>query len=446
MAALILPSRNTRISYPISEKWLRQEGVSFYAPFETRFGARPAFTAAHGFAHLDPSTLTVDADGTRVNQNTELIEQAHTNVLRIERNGALFEGARTNLCRRSEELDHADWALTRATITENDRAAPDGTTTADKLVEDTSLNTTHFNLTPTVAFVSGTRYVCGVFARAAERDELQIQFHSTPFPGFPTAFFDLTGGGSVGTLDANIDSAGIDALADGWFFCWATSTADANSTRGVLIVLSDGNEDTTYTGDGSSGLHFWGCQIEAGDFPSSYIPTTSASEERTAEDLRYTITSEDIAKAAQGTIVVAVRPEYVAADNPNNSPILDFRTANDGILLDASEGDNLYGVLVRSGGSTVADLNSITAAVRGITNILAVSWKLNEFTFYVAGSQEDQDTVGAAPTAIGTTLFVGQDLNSAFQFFGNIAHLMIFDRVRSPGFIAYVSDFLGDLN
>ncbi|WP_156920677.1 phage head spike fiber domain-containing protein [Fundidesulfovibrio putealis] len=52
--------------------------------------------------------------------------------------GLLIEEQRTNLLYPSEDFSNAAWTKTRATITANAAVAPDGTMTADKLVEDTT--------------------------------------------------------------------------------------------------------------------------------------------------------------------------------------------------------------------------------------------------------------------------------------------------------------------
>jgi hypothetical protein len=48
----------------------------------------------------------------------------------------LIEESRTNLQVYSEEFDNGAWSKVRTTITANTIIAPDGTLTADKLVQD----------------------------------------------------------------------------------------------------------------------------------------------------------------------------------------------------------------------------------------------------------------------------------------------------------------------
>lgn len=78
-----------------------------------------------------------------------------------------------NLLLRTEEFDHAYWTKRNSTITANATTAPDGTLTADKLVENTA-NAEH-NVT---YGWTGTnqRLTLSVYAKAAERNFLRIRF------------------------------------------------------------------------------------------------------------------------------------------------------------------------------------------------------------------------------------------------------------------------------
>ena len=84
---------------------------------------------------------------TRVNPDTGLIEAVGANVARFESVGGhlatLIEPAGTNLVPFSEEFDNAAWTKTRATISADAVVAPDGTLTADKLVEDATAANSH---------------------------------------------------------------------------------------------------------------------------------------------------------------------------------------------------------------------------------------------------------------------------------------------------------------
>ena len=60
----------------------------------------------------------------------------------LQPKGFLVEEARTNLLLRSEEFDNANWTKSRATVTANAATAPDGTSNADKLVEDSTASAT----------------------------------------------------------------------------------------------------------------------------------------------------------------------------------------------------------------------------------------------------------------------------------------------------------------
>jgi hypothetical protein len=205
---------------------------------------------------------------------------ATDNVARFDHNpttgeslGLLVEELRTNLLLRSEEFDNASWTKTRSSITANTIVAPDGTLTGDKLIEDTTASNTH-RLSQAVT-VAAIAYTLSFYAKAAERNWIKVI--SAALTGVN---FDLAAG-TVGI--ANSGNTGvITPVGNGWYRCAVTFTP-ASGSRDVGIELASGNNVTSYTGDGYSGIYIWGAQLEAGAFPTSYIPTVASQVTRSAD-------------------------------------------------------------------------------------------------------------------------------------------------------------------
>ncbi len=194
--------------------------------------------------------------------------------------GLLVEEARTNLVPHSEEFDDSYFTTARASVTANAALAPDGTTTADELVENTDNNTHLIRFDDAV--VSGTTYTMSVFAKAASGDrrlKLVFNTHNSGF-AFSQAVFRLDNGTVSNT---SCDNATIEDFGNGWFRCTATETATATTSAARFILHINDTSGSSYTGDGSSGLLLWGLQVEAGSFPTSYIKTTGSTATRNAD-------------------------------------------------------------------------------------------------------------------------------------------------------------------
>jgi hypothetical protein len=205
---------------------------------------------------------------------------AANNVARFDHNpvtgeslGLLIEEQRTNLLTYSEQFDNAAWTKTRSSITANTIVAPDGTLTGDKLVEDTTASNTH--VTNQVFSFSTGSYVYSIYAKAGERTFLQPVRSGTNIDAF-THIFNLTTGTASGT------GATIVAVGNGWYRCIGVINVNTAHSGSILFGLNNGTT-ITYTGDGYSGIYIWGAQLEAGAFPTSYIPTVASQVTRSAD-------------------------------------------------------------------------------------------------------------------------------------------------------------------
>lgn len=222
------------------------------------YGATFAANFTDGTNTLDPRITFSRASNATVTNSSGLIVNAPMNLLTF-----------------SEQFDNAAWTKTRSSITANTTAAPDGTTTADKLVEDTTASSTHFTRqTYTGSLITLT---FSVYAKASERTKVNLQI-SNIFNDAVAATFDLSTGTVSAATSSNIDytnpSAAILSVGNGWYRCSITATkGNVNTTNGCSVDLNNGST-TIYTGDGTSGAFIWGAQLELRNTVSAYNPTT----------------------------------------------------------------------------------------------------------------------------------------------------------------------------
>ena len=233
--------------------------------------------------------------------------------------GLLIEEQRTNLVTYSEQFDNAAWTKTRSSITANTIVAPDGALTGDKLVGTTDASTTHF-ISQSTSFVSGTTYTTTLFAKQGEIRYVRLGFGATAFGAIHVGFFDLQNG--VVTSTSGTVTTSITSVGNGWWRVLVTATATATASDLVQINLSLNGTSSNFTGDGTSGLYIWGAQLEAGAFPTSYIPTVASTVTRSA-DVASINTLSPWYNAAEGALFA----EGVAG-NLANSPV--FVNTNDG--------------------------------------------------------------------------------------------------------------------
>lgn len=224
-------------------------------------------------------TFSRASTGTFVGSNG-LIQTAASGVPRFDHNpatgesiGLLVEEARTNELTQSQTF--STWTLGNASITTNATTSPDGTSNASKLIEDNTTNVHRISLSinPT-----GT-YTMTVFAKAAERNILTL-IPATTGGGDTPVYFDLSNGTISGSL-GSANSASIQSYPNGWYRCSVTDGMGGFGYPFIGVAAVSGTQ--SYAGNGTSGIFIWGAQLEAGSFPTSYIPTTTATVTRAAD-------------------------------------------------------------------------------------------------------------------------------------------------------------------
>jgi hypothetical protein len=205
--------------------------------------------------------------------------------------GLLVEEQRTNLFTYSEDFGDASWINNDpsfATKISNTVIAPDGTLTADKIQEATG--TVYPFIYKNASVSSGVTYTQSYYVKSAGRQWVYVLTFYVGGSYASGAYFDIVNG-VVGNVTAG-QTASITPVGNGWFKISVTGvTASVSPAYAGCNPTSDNNVNpilTGYTGDGYSGVYIWGAQLEAGAFPTSYIPTVASQVTRSADSASMT--------------------------------------------------------------------------------------------------------------------------------------------------------------
>jgi hypothetical protein len=303
----------------------------------------------------------------------------------------LVEPQRTNLALYSEQFDNAAWTKNAATISANSIVAPNGTLTADKLVEDTTNDAHYLDIRPTV---NNSINTSSIYVKAAGRTKFQLREGSN---------------GDLVTFDLSNPSGNIISVGNGWFRVWLSTTPDATTYIFQLRLLNDSG-NLVYTGNGTSGLYVWGAQLEAGSYATSYIPTVASSVTRNADVISKTGISSLIGQT-EGTVFI----EHIyntEITNPIGADdiVIGFSngTLNNLLLIiHYGSGVNSYNnklrLYIRNAGADQA-LIDLAGTTTG-TYKIAVAYKNNDVAFYVNGVQVGIDTSVSVPTLSNLYLY-----------------------------------------
>ena len=187
------------------------------------------------------------------------------------------EGGIRNLLSYTQEFDNGYWTKSQSAITPNTATAPDGTQTADKFVE-SAANSNHYLQGD--ASLNGTATTGTCYVKAGERTFVRLRLAGTS--SSVRAWFNLSNG-TVDSVDAG-GTAAIEDAGNGWYRCSLIETGNTNSGSASLqlFVQTAGSFQTSYIGDGTSGIYIWGAQLEEGSTATQYQHVT--------DDLRYDIT------------------------------------------------------------------------------------------------------------------------------------------------------------
>jgi hypothetical protein len=290
----------------------------------------------------------------------------------------LVEPQRTNLCTYSEDFTNVVWGKFLTTITPNTTISPSGIQNADTF--ETSSNSSGVLFIN--SFVTSGDKTFSIYAKKGSNDILDMGF--TDVTDF-TARFNLSSGTLVSQtsgLTSTITSVGND---------WYRLTVSKNiSALGSIFLIN-------LTPSINKTMFLWGAQLEAGAYPTSYIPTTSASVTRNADAISKTGISSLIGQT-EGTIFwegqvngFGLYPQLFDLNAGGNKYIQ--------IYNDIISGNPTIGIYVQNVSLLLNNPNIATIAFN--TNFkFALGYKANDYVVYLNGTQVfSNTTIGVPPTS-----------------------------------------------
>ena len=300
----------------------------------------------------------------------------------------LLEKQSTNLLTWSEQFDNAAWSKSNVTITANNTTSPDGTQNADL-----STATAGGELLQGVVLSTSTSYTFSFYVKKGTASDAKYRvynFDAGVNVVAPTSYISQTS-----TSD--------------WVRVVVSFTTGATGTNYGIYLLDQTSAGTMY---------FYGAQVEASSYPTSYIPTTSASATRVADACSKTGISSLIGQT-EGVMFV----DWNFTGNYDVSGIL---------AIQLITGGSFAYIYINSSGSLIFELwdngfqqSIMTSTIGAIgRKKMAFAYKQNDFAAYMNGTQLATDTSGTVG-AMGS-LYVGGGNTSNYAINGGINQAILF--------------------
>lgn len=229
-------------------------------------------------------TVTGDPEGeaTRVNKDG-LIESVVADQARLNYNPSspqdphlLLEPTRTNSLPESQNFS-TNWVAAGSTVSSG-ISSPDGGTNAYSLIEGTA---TGGKIIYDTISVSAGSVTYSLFMKKGDKRYTALLLSGV----VSTSMFNVDLENGTGTTaTGSFDSTSIEEYPNGWYRISVTATATAgNLNCNVYLMNGATYNDRNYTGNGTDKTYIFGAQLEAGDYPTSYIPTSGSAVTRTVD-------------------------------------------------------------------------------------------------------------------------------------------------------------------
>ena len=300
-------------------------------------------------------------------------------------------------------------------ISEDFGTAPDGGLT-DAFLGEGNTGRHTLQIRGGAGLANNTKYSMSIFVKRASNHsnerycKLETAIYSTWTHAGSSAVFDLSNGTEVTSPSSNVTS-GIETYPDGWFrIHFETTTGTVGGNTGFYLNMCSSSGDTSSTTlTSSQGLLLYGTQMEAGAFPTSYIPTNGSTATR-GKDLAE-IDGEDFTdffNQTEGTINCA----YWLGNDNVGTRICQISASNYSVLdivSGSGSGAGGYGYVYTNGAAQAnGGQSSTNANYLNKLHVVTLAYKEND----IAGINRN---TGVVTNDTSATLHGGYDQLNFYQ-------------------------------
>jgi hypothetical protein len=324
----------------------------------------------------------------------------------------LLEPSRTNLFQQSEYFGDSSWSLSEATATLGS-TSPEGKANAYTFTT-TSATNPYIRAQP---LAGGTTYIHGVFAKYNNSQYIYVGGlgrNANENEGYVS--FDIQNGVKGQVIVGPHNDFDIIDFGNGWYYCWVSRTYSGTQLN-VEHRFGVTDSPSSLTFSVGKSVEIYGAKLEAGSYPTSYIPTYGTAASRAGDGLNKTGIS-DLIGQTEGVLFL----DYVYGHNQVSAELFSISDGSVANRIYVGEIGNTFITLVRKDSITQFNPSGLTPVI-GQRYKLAVAYAENDFAFYVNGTQIATSSSGSVPA----TSQVRNDSGAgSSNFYQNINQVLLF--------------------
>jgi len=332
--------------------------------------------------------------------------------------GLLIEEARTNLLLQSADFT-TTWGQSNVTITANTTASPDGGTNGDTLLINSAGGATNQT---SQTFTAGSTITITMFAKKNASNFLRVEAGN-----LVNCWFNLdtgvTGTNSAGSGNVLFSAKSIQAISGGWYRCVLTVTTSTITTLGVLLFATNTDNNTSSL---NSSIFLWGAQLEAGAFPTSYIPTTTTALTRAAD-----VASVNTLSPWYNSVAGTILNEVMLYALPPTGAFPHYTSINNGAASNyVNLGSNQFAnhrVSAVGSSITLIDLNAGGSLSVNTASKWALAYANSDYAGSANGGAVVTSTTAGLPSGL-TQMTIGRSGTGANQANGWIRRITYYPR------------------